>query len=123
MDISSTFLNTDLMAWFHPQEEMHTKYIIVWNMARAIFTIIPHAVRAVACFSVGRNMMRWRQSTTTGETLREKVVVRQFALTNNSLLTGDNLPVDTMNTDNGLETKREVEQNKLHRMPRVHDML
>jgi len=44
-----------------------------------IFSIIPHGVGVEASFSLGRDVIGWRQSTTTGETLGEQVVVRQVA--------------------------------------------
>jgi hypothetical protein len=56
----------------------------------------------------------WRQSKTTGETLGEKVVVRQFARANNGFLAGDNPILDPSSTDNDMETKREAEEKKLH---------
>jgi hypothetical protein len=65
----------------------------------------------------------WRKSKTTGETLREKVVVRQFAQANSGLLAGDNPVLDPDSTDNDMEMKREGEEKKLHRMAKVHDFL
>jgi len=41
-----------------------------------------------ASFSLRRDVIGWRQSKTTGETLRKKVVVRQFAQANNGILAG-----------------------------------
>jgi hypothetical protein len=73
--------------------------------------------------SLGRDVIGWRQSKTTGETLREKVVVRQFARDNNGILAGTNPELDTMNTDNFSEMKKEAEASKLHRMAKVHDFL
>jgi hypothetical protein len=49
------------------------------NEAWDIFSIIPHGVGVEASVSLGRDVIGWRQSKTTGETVREKVVVRQFA--------------------------------------------
>jgi len=54
-------------------------YADLSNVARDIFSIIPHAVQVVASFSLGRDVIGWRPSETAGETLRKKVVVRQFA--------------------------------------------
>jgi len=65
----------------------------------------------------------WRQLKTTGETLCEKVVVRQFARANNGLLAGDDPVLDPSSTDNDMEIKREAEEKKLHRMAKVHDFL
>jgi hypothetical protein len=73
--------------------------------------------------SLGRNVIGWRQSKTTGETLREKVVVRQFAGGNNGILAGTDPELDTTNTKNYLEMKKEAQERKLHRMAKVHDFL
>jgi len=65
----------------------------------------------------------WRPSKTTGETLRDKVVVRQFAEANSGLLAG-NYPVLVPNgIDNDMELTRDAKENKLHRMSNVHNFL
>jgi hypothetical protein len=76
-----------------------------------------------ASFSLGRDVIWWRQSKTTGNTLRKKVVVRQFARANSGLLAGDGPVLDPDSTDNDMEMKREAEEKKLHRMAKVHDFL
>ena len=76
-----------------------------------------------ASFSLGRDVIGWRQSKTTGETLCEKVVVRQFARSNNRLLGGDDPVLDSNSTDNDIDMKRAAEEKKLHRMAKVHDFL
>jgi hypothetical protein len=65
----------------------------------------------------------WRQSKTTGETLREKVVVRQFARANNWIFAGTDRELDTPHTENASQMKKEVEERKLHRMAKVYDFL
>jgi hypothetical protein len=74
-------------------------------VARDIFSIIPHGVGVEASFSLGRDVIGWRQSKTTGETLREKVVVWQFARANIGILAGTDLELDTTNTENNSEMK------------------
>jgi hypothetical protein len=123
MEISSTFWIPDITDWWRQQEETHSKYADLSNVARDIFSIIPHGVGVEASFSLGRDVIGWRQSKTTGETLREKVVVRQFARANNGILAGTDPALDTMNTENDLEMKKEAEERKLHRMAKVHDFL
>jgi hypothetical protein len=88
MEISSTFWIPDITDWWRQQEETHSKYADLSNVARDIFSIIPHGVGVEASFSLGRDVIGWRQSITTGETLREKVIVRQFAQANNGILAG-----------------------------------
>jgi len=67
--------------------------------------------------------MSWRQSKTKGQTLREKVVVRQYARTNNGILAGSDTVLDRSETDTNLELRTEAEERKLHRMAKVHDLL
>jgi hypothetical protein len=76
-----------------------------------------------ASFSLGRDVSGRRQSKITGETRRQKVVVRQFARARNGILAGTDPELDTMNTENDLEMKKEVEDRKLHRMVKVQDFL
>jgi len=120
MEISSTFWIQDITDRWRQQQETHSKYADLCNMARDIFSIIPHGVRMEASFSFGPDIIGWRHSKTTGETLREKVVVRQFAWANNGMLAGTDPELDTTNTENDSEMKKEAEERKLHRMAKVH---
>jgi len=123
MEISSTFWIPDITDWWGQQEEMQSKYADLSNVARDIFSIIPHGGGVEGSFSLGRDVIGWRQSKTTGETLREKVVVTQFARANHGILAGIDPELETMNTENDSEMKKEVEERKLHRMAKVHDFL
>jgi len=76
MEISSTFWIPDITDWGRQQEEMHSKYADLSNVVRDIFYIIPHGVGVEASFSLGQDVIGWTQSKPTGETIREKVVVR-----------------------------------------------
>ena len=89
-------------------------------MAREIFSNIPHAVRVEASFSLGWDVIGWRQSNTTSGTLGEKVVERQFARANNGMLAGTDPEFDTTNTENDSEMTKEAEERILHRMAKVH---
>jgi len=82
-----------------------------------------HGVWVEASFSPARDVNGCRQSNPTGETLREKVIVRQFARANNGILAGADLELDTMNTENDKEMKKEAENRTLHNMAKVHDFL
>jgi len=123
MEISSTFWIPEITDWWRRQEETHSKYADLSNVARDIFSIVPHRVGVEASFSLGRDVIGWRQSKTTGETLREEVIVRQFARANNGILAGTVRELDTPHTDNDSEMKKEAEERKLHRMAKVHDFL
>jgi len=74
-------------------------------------------------YSVKEEPLTWRQSETTGGTLGDKVVVRQFARANNGILAGADPDLDTMNTENDTEMKKEAEERTLHWMANVHDIL
>jgi len=82
MEISSPFWLPDITDWWHQQEETHSKYADLSNVAHNIVSIIPHGVGVEASFSLGRDVIRWRQSKTTGETIRKKAVIRAFAQAN-----------------------------------------
>jgi hypothetical protein len=65
----------------------------------------------------------WMQTNTTGETILEKVIVKQIAWANNGVLTGDHPALHTTSTDNDMEMKREEQQMMLHRMAMAHNVL
>jgi len=123
MEISSTFWIPDITDWWRQQEETHSEYADLSNVARDIFSIIPHGVGVEASFSFGRDVIGWRKSKTTGETLCEKLVVRQFARANKGILAGTDRELDTPHTENDSEMKKEAEERKLHTMAMVHDFL
>jgi hypothetical protein len=123
MEISSTFWIPDITDWWRQHEETHSKYTDLSNVANDIFSIIPHGVGVEASFSLGRNAIGWRQSKTTGKTLGEKVVMKQFTRANNGILAGTDRELDTPHTENDSEMKKEVEERKLHRMAKVHHFL
>jgi len=123
MEIISTFWLPDITDWWRQQEETHSKYTNLSNVARNIFSIIPHGVGVEASYSLGQDIIGWRQSGPTGEMLRDNVVVRQFARGDNGILAGDCAALDKTETGNHLELKKAVEERKLHRMAKVHVLL
>jgi len=123
MEISSTFWIPAITDWWRQQEETRSKYADLCNVARDIFSIIPYGVGVEVTFSLNQDVIGWRQSKTTGETLREIVIVRQSARANNGILAGTDPELDTTNTENDSEMKKEAEERKLHRMAKVHDFL
>jgi len=102
---------------------MHPEYTDLSNVACDIFCIIPHGVGVEVSFCLGWEVIGWRQWKTTGETLREKFVVGQFARANNRIVGGNNAVSDKTSTENDLEMKKEAEERKLHRMAKVHNFL
>jgi len=123
MGISSTSWLPDMTDWWRQQDETHSKYTNLSKVARNILSIIPHGVGVEASFSLGQDVIGWRQSKTTGQTLREKVVVRLFARANNGILGGTDPELDTTNTENDSEMKKQAEERKLHKMAKVHNFL
>ena len=121
--ISSTFWILDITEWWHRQEEMHSKYAHLSNLPPDIFSIIPHGVWVKASFSLGWVIVGCRKSKITCETLREMVVVRQYAPATNGTSAGDDRGLDRIETNNNLELNTEPAERKLHRMAKVHDLL
>jgi len=112
MEISGTFWLPDKTDWPRQQEERHTKYPDLPNMARDEFSIIPHHVIVESRFSLGQDVICWRQSKTTGETHCEKVSARQFASANNWFLRGNHPALGTTNSGNNSEMKKDSEHRK-----------
>jgi len=123
LEISSAFWRLDITDWWCQQEETYSKYADLSKVARDIVSIIPQGVGVEARSSLGLDVIGWRQSKTTGETLHERVVVRQSGQANNGILAGDDPALDTTNTDNDSAMKNEAEERTSHRMAKVHDVL
>jgi hypothetical protein len=92
-------------------------------VARNIFSTIPHGVGVEASFSLGRDLISSRQSKATGETDWEKVDVGQVAPANHGILESDSAALDAAETKNISELKKEMEEGKMHRMPKAHNFL
>jgi len=123
MELSSTLRILDIIDCCRQQEETHSKYADLFNDARDIVSVVPHLVRVEGCFCLGKVVIGWRQLTTTGEDLRGKVVVMQFARGNSGIMAGADRLLNTANAENDLEMKKEAEETKLHIMAKVHDIL
>jgi hypothetical protein len=123
MEISSIFLITDITDWWRQQEETHSKYAHLSNVARDRFSIIPHCVGVEASYSLRQDVIGFRLSKSTGETIGEKVVVSRLARAYNAILVGTDPELNNTNTENDLEIKIEVEQMNLQGMAKVHDFL
>ena len=76
-----------------------------------------------ASFSLGQDDIGWTRLQTTGETLSEKVVARQFTEANNAIWAGEDPVLDTSNTENDSEMKRQAEETTLQRLAKAHDIL
>jgi len=108
IEISSIFWRPDITDWWRQPVDTQSKYTDPSNVVRDTLSIIPHRVRVEASISLGGDLIGWRQSITTGETLRKKVVVRQFAGGNTWILAGGDPASDTTNTENNLGIKKKA---------------
>jgi hypothetical protein len=102
---------------------MHSLYAELSDVAFNLFSILTLGVGVEASFSLGRDVIGWRQSKTTGETLYKELIVRQFARGNTGIFAGADPELVTTNTGNDLEMMRDAEEMKFHRMAKVHDFV
>jgi hypothetical protein len=79
VDIRSTVWIPHILVWWRQPQQTHSKYINLSNVTLDIFSMIPDGIGVEASFSLEREVIGWRQSKTTCETLCTKVVVRQGA--------------------------------------------
>jgi len=93
------------------------------NVERNISTIIPQRVSVESSVCLGRDLICWMQSNNKGETLHKKLVQMQFDTAYNRILAGDDLTLDTTDTDNYLEIKKHGEESTLHRIAKVDHFL
>jgi len=61
MEISSTFWFPDITECWRQQEVTHSRYADHSNAMHNIFSITPHGVGVVACCSLGRDVIGWKQ--------------------------------------------------------------
>ena len=62
MEISSTFWIPDITNWCWQQQQTHSKYADLSNVARDMDSILPHWVTVQSSYSLGRDDIGWRQS-------------------------------------------------------------
>jgi len=123
VEVSSTLWIPDITDRWRQQEDRHTKYADLSNVACNSFSILQHGIGVEACFPMRQDVIGWRQSITTGETLGKGIVVRQVAWPNNGILADENPALDTTTTENDLEMTREAEERQLRRIAMVHIFL
>jgi hypothetical protein len=123
IEFSSIFWIPDKTDWWRQHEETHSKYADLSNVALHIVSILPHGVGVETSSSLRRDVVGWMQSKSTGGTLHEKVILKQFTRTNNGNFAGTGPELDNTNTINDSEMKNEAEERKLHKMANVHDFL
>jgi len=121
MEIRSTFCLRDITDSWHQQKETPSRYAEFSNVACELFSIIPDGVGVKASFSLGGDFIAWWTSKTTGKTLCEKFGVRKVAPVNYGILAAADPLMDTTNTEDNSEMKKESEEWKWHRKAKVHD--
>jgi hypothetical protein len=120
-EITASFWYPDVAGWWMKQERRMGDYQDLARMARDIFSVMPHGVGVEASFSLGRDVMSWRQSRTKGETLQQKVVVRQWARSNDGFLPDE---IRTSVDGESLDDERgKKEDEKLNQLASVRDFL
>ena len=123
IEFSSTFWVTNITNWWCQYEDTHKMYVKLSNVACDIFSTIPHGAGVEASFSLGRDVIGWRKSKTTGETLCEIVIEWQFAWVNHRTLAGSYTSTHSKGNENDLKLNQEAEKKTLHRMAKVQDFL
>jgi len=123
IEICSIFWKLDITDRWPEQEETHPKYADLSNVACDIVSILPHGLKVGDSFSLGQDVISWRQSITAGETYSEKVVQRHFPQATYGILAGDNPALGTTETENNFQSFREVAERTSHIMANVHDIL
>jgi hypothetical protein len=98
-------------------------YADLSNVARDIFSIIPHRVRVKGRFSLWQNSIGWSQLEPTGETLRNNVDVRKYAQANHGIMAGDKPVLDPTEAENDIELTRDAEERQLHGVAKVLNLL
>jgi hypothetical protein len=76
---------------------MHSKCGDLFNVPCDIHIIIPDSVEVEASLSLGQDVIGWGQLICIGQTLGDKVVIRQCAVADNVNLAGNDPELDTMN--------------------------
>jgi len=123
MEIGSTFWSPDITDSWHQRVETYSKYPDHSNVAHDMFCIIPQGDWVEASFSLGQDVIGWRQSKTTGKTLWEQVVARQCVQAEIIILGVDYSGLDTTDTETDLELNKQVEEWKLHKMAKLDNFL
>jgi len=121
--ISRQFWIVDITDWWHQHEEMHSEWADLPDTARDTFRNQLHYIEVESSISLQHDVIcRW-QSETTGDTLREQVIVREFAAAKNGISAGNDSALDRTNTGNDSEMNKKAEETTLHRMAKAHYFL
>ena len=67
--LTAAIWKPDVAAYCREQEVSCMEYAPLARMACDVFSVIPHGVGVEASFSLGRDVLGWRQCRTSGDTL------------------------------------------------------
>jgi hypothetical protein len=76
--ISSTYWLPHITDRWHQPEATYSKYTDLSNVAHDIFSIVPQVAKVEASILLQWDVIGWRESKSTGETLRDIVIVRGY---------------------------------------------
>ena len=99
MEVSSTFWSLDITDLWRKKEEPEWKHADLSNVASDICFIIPPVIGVEASFPLEQEGFGWRQSKTTGETVRQMVFARRFARSIIGMLAGTDPALTTTDTE------------------------
>jgi len=85
IEIGSIFWFPNITDWWHQQDEIHSKYADLSDVACDIISMIQQDVAVEAGCSVWGDVIGWRLLKTIREKLRKKVVLRQYADANDRI--------------------------------------
>jgi len=120
MEISSGFWIPDIPDWWCQQQGTHSEYTNLSNEVHNIYSIIPPGVELESSYFLECHDIDWRQSTTRSDTVREEVIVRQFAQANTGISARDDPAFDMTIQASNSEMMKLAEGRKLHRMAKGH---
>lgn len=104
------FMIWDITDWWYQKKETHLKYTNLYNQARNKFSILPLDVGVAGSVLHGRDDIILRLSTTTGETLCQKVMVKKLTSADNRILVGDTTILNTMESETINQLFRDMEE-------------
>ena len=120
-EVTASFWYPDVAGWWMKQERRMGDYRDLARMARDIFSVMPHGVGVEASFSLGRDVISWRQSRTKAATLQQKVVVRQWARSNDGFLPDE--VKKSLEGDNDEDERQKKEDERLNQLASMRDFL
>ena len=118
-ELTAAFWKPDVAAYWQEHEDSCTEYAPLARMARDVFSVIPHGIGVEASFSLGCDVLGWRQCRTSGDMLQKKVIVRQFSRSNPGILAGADIGLP--NNATAAQNEQKEEDKKLLKLAGISD--